>query len=227
MTARAKSPLVRRLDTLEAQYGKPSDPIPRNALEWIVWENVAYLVDDERRERAFRHLKKTVGITSAKLAGAAYEKVLAAATIGGIHPELRARRLIEIGELATEHDLGTLDQLAPKDAHRILKKFPSIGDPGAERILLACGLAPALALDSNGLRVLLRLGYGTEAKSYSTSYRSAQATASKELPEDCHARMRAHHLLRAHGQALCKRSMPDCDACPLSRDCRFARDAQN
>ena len=34
------------------------------------------------------------------------------------------------------------------------------GEPGAEKVLLFSGSAPVLALDSNALRVLLRLGFG-------------------------------------------------------------------
>ena len=44
----------------------------------------------------------------------------------------------------------------------MLKKFPAIGDPGVDKILLLTRTEPVMALDSNGLRVLVRLGFGAE-----------------------------------------------------------------
>jgi adenine-specific DNA glycosylase len=47
---------------------------------------------------------------------------------------------------------------------KALQLFPSIGKPGAEKIPLFTKTAPVVALESNGLRVLVRLGYGREEK---------------------------------------------------------------
>lgn len=79
-----------------------------------------------------------------------------------------------------------------------------------------------LALDSNGLRVLLRLGYAEEKKSYSASYRAVQQGLAGQLPSHYDALIAAHQLLRRHRQELCKRTRPLCDAgCPLTTKCRF------
>ena len=100
-------------------------------------------------------------------------------------------------------------------------KFPGIGEPGAEKILLFCGAAPVLALDSNGVRVLLRLGFGERKKSYAATYREAQAAASGVLKKDGRWLARAHLLLKRHGRTMCKTSEPLWGACPLSRGCRY------
>jgi endonuclease III len=78
-----------------------------------------------------------------------------------------------------------------------------------------------LALESNGLRVLLRLGFGEEKKSYSTTYRLVQHAAIEGLDKDCSWLIQAHLLLRRHGQELCRRSEPMCDKCPLAEDCEY------
>ena len=49
-------------------------------------------------------------------------------------------------------------QEAAPASEKALKRFPSIGDPGAEKILLFTRSYPVMALDSNGLRVLCRVG---------------------------------------------------------------------
>src|SRR5262249_14962271 len=96
-------------------------------------------------------------------------------------------------------------------------------EPGAEKILLFALHQPILALDSNGLRVLLRLGYGTEERSYAATYRSVQDAASAQLSSDPAALIQAHLLLRRHRQEICRRSDPCCAACPLSDECPSSR----
>jgi endonuclease III len=199
------------LAALEGLYGKPPAPLPRTPFEWVLWENVAYLVDDERRAAAFRALTKLTRCDPARIVAAPAEKLLAVTRLGGMHPEARVDRLKEIAQLALE--LGQLETAQQ------LRRFPSIGAPGADKILMACGGGEALALESNGLRVLLRLGLGRESKNYAQSYRSVQAALAGQLPRTPAARLVAHQLLRAHGQALCRRSAPDCDACPLAARC--------
>ena len=45
--------LAKILDRIEAELGAPRDPPAADPLGLILWENVAYLVDDKRRQRAF------------------------------------------------------------------------------------------------------------------------------------------------------------------------------
>jgi len=79
-----------------------------------------------------------------------------------------------------------------------------------------------LGLESNGLRVLLRLGFAEEQKSYAASYRAIKQALSGQLPSDCKWLTGAHQLLRKHGQELCKRSRPLCNECPLKDSCAYA-----
>ncbi len=104
---------------------------------------------------------------------------------------------------------------------KALKQFPSIGDPGAEKILLFTGTLPVLALDSNGLRVMLRLGFGEEKKNYSQSYRSVRVSLLDQVKEDCQWLTFAHQLLRQHGKAICKTTKPRCGECPVAKSCDY------
>src|SRR5438093_558349 len=60
----ASHPLRRALHTLERLYGPPAPPPVTDPLGLILWESVAYLVDDERRGAAFRALASRVGISA-------------------------------------------------------------------------------------------------------------------------------------------------------------------
>src|SRR5260370_30311806 len=77
------------------------------------------------------------------------------------------------------------------------------------------------ALDSNGLRVLCRVGFAEEQKNYSATSRLVQDVIREQLPAGCDSLIRAHQLLRQHGQELCKRSKPLCAECPLSDSCNY------
>jgi endonuclease III len=191
----------------------------------ILWENAAYLADDERRREAFQTLKKRIGTEPAQILAASDEALLEV-TRHGILADQFAEKLRQCAQIALEEfdgDLRPVLQLPFAQAKKALQKFPGIGEPGAEKILLFSKTYPVLALDSNGLRVLLRLGFGEEKKSYATTYRLVQKAIEDELDMDYSWLIQAHLLLRHHGQELCKRTKPECTKCPLAPDCEFNR----
>jgi len=209
---------------LEQQYGPPSPPISCDPFELILYENIAYLVSDDRREKAFRELKKRVGLRTADILTAPLEQLVEITSLGGIFPELRARRLQESARMVRDQFEGNLRRvlvLDPVKARKALQKFPVIGEPGADKILLFTGTVPSLAPESNGLRVLMRLGIIQEHKNYSTMYRAARE-ALQDDEENCATLIVAHQLLKRHGQELCRRSAPRCEACPLKKTCPSA-----
>ncbi len=209
---------------LEKFYGRPAPPKITDPVELILYENVAYLVDDEKRAAAFAALKKKIGTKPEQILKASDKDLVEITRMGGMVPELRARRLRQIAELAHwifKDDLKSVLKKPLPEAKKALKKFPSVGDPGAEKILMLTRSYPVLSLESNGLRVLLRLGLAEEKKSYSTTYRAVQEALKDRLPRAYEALIAAHQLLRQHGQELCKRTRPLCDDCPLKADCRY------
>ncbi|HYA25729.1 MAG TPA: hypothetical protein VEF05_16310 [Terriglobales bacterium] len=210
------------IKALEQFYGRPKPPKITDPFEMILWENVAYLVDDERRAAAFDALRKGIGTKPQQILQAADQELVAVTKIGGMAPEVRAQRLRQIAELAHwifKDDLKSVLRKPLPEAKKALKKFPSVGDPGAEKILMLTRSHAVLSLESNGLRVLLRLGFAQEKKSYSATYRGVQQALKEQLPSGFDALIAAHQLLRQHGQELCKRSQPLCETCPLQPGC--------
>lgn len=214
---------------LQGYYGPPGPPKVTDPLGMILLENVAYLVSDERREQAFSSLCERVGATPPEILMAHDGALLEVARRGGMHPAARVEKLRRIAQIALQEFDGDLDKILkqplPK-AIKLLKKFPGIGDPGAEKILLFSRAQPILALDSNGLRVLLRLGYGENQKSYASTYRSAQEAIDGDLDRDFDWLIAAHQLLRRHGQELCKTNAPLCSRCPVKTSCRFDQEVR-
>ena len=129
----------------------------------------------------------------------------------GILPQHQADKLKTIARIAVDEFGGGLEALRDqplKQARKALMRFPSIGEPGAEKILLFGRSHPVLGLDSNGVRVLTRLGLVREAKSYAATYRAVQAFVEPYRPKGFEWLIRAHQLLRQHGQELCRRTAP-------------------
>ncbi len=209
---------------LKRHYGDPKLPPARGPFALVLWENACYLLPDERRAAVFAGLKKKVGLKPAAILNANHDTLLELATMGGMRPETRVFRWLEIARITIDQFQGDLDQILewpyPK-AKKALKQFPNIGDPGAEKILLFCGAVDGLPLEWNGNRVLTRVGYGREQKDYSKMYRSVQEDLRDELPRRPEDLARAHLLLRRHGKEICRNNNPLCHSCPVSELCAY------
>jgi endonuclease III len=216
------------VERLEKLHGAPSQPPSRDPWELILRENVAYLADDERREAAFRTLERRVGTKPDRILAASDAALLEVAG-HGILAKTFAEKLRRCADLALREFGGDLSQVLAwrlPEAKRALGRFPGIGEPGAEKILLFARAHPVLALESNGLRVLVRLGFAREQSSYSTTYRLVRAALVPELARKKSAfddLIAAHQLLRRHGQRICRRSAPLCGSCPLLASCPEGR----
>ncbi len=220
-----KPGLVKVVDGLLAAYGPPELPPPTDPFGLILWEQVGYMADDERRGGAFDQLRERVGLVPEAILAASMDTLEEIARAGGsIAVSQRAERMRWSAQTVVDEwdgDLSGALKQAPSDAARTLKRFPMIGEPGVDKILMLTRTHAVLALDSNGMRVLLRLGYGQEGKSYGATYRLVREAVAPECREDFDW-LRAYGLLRLHGQRTCRRSAPSCRVCGLAEDCPSA-----
>jgi len=219
-------PLADAIAILEKAYGRPPKPPVTDPFEMIVWESCAYLVDDARRAQVFARIRDRIGLSPRAIAGVPDAVLVETLEGSGMKPPDRAAKLKRCAELAEEIGIARLRSLVKRDppaARSLLKKFPGIADPGADKILLFNGTARTLAPDSNALRVLVRLGFAKMERDYGRVYRSAVEATAGELPSTFPRLIAARELLRRHGQELCKRTSPRCEQCPLSARCEAFR----
>jgi len=212
------------LDRLEAIHGPQEPGFPVDPYEFLIWWHCGYPQSDDRCARGWTALKAQVGVTPKQILAASQAKLTAALKSGGMVPELRAMRLQQIAQRVEQEYGGDLRDLfagSLAGIRKALKQFPGIADPGADRILLFGHIAPIAAVPSNSVHVLVRIALGLERENYGVTYREAQGLIEQDVPEQFHARQRAYLLLKAHGQAICKRK-PQCDRCPVRADCAYA-----
>jgi endonuclease-3 len=217
------------VEELAKVHGPAAEPFPADAFEIVLWENVAYLVNDTRRRQAFEALVRSIGTRPEDLLDASEDQLHDVARHGILadHFATKLRAAAEIAWTDFRSDLTATLAQPPETAKRALRKFPGIGEPGAEKILLFTRSHPFLAPESNGLRVLVRFGICPGDDNYTETYAAARDAAREQLGEDFDVLIAARHHLRVHGQSICKRTKPDCGVCPVREECPFPRGADS
>ena len=223
------------LDTLERLYGPQKAAGPTDPYEMIVYLNCGYPASDASCSKGFDALKREVGLSPKEILAAPRAKLAKLLRLGGIVPEQRAERLQEIARKVKDEHGGSLKAALKKwmqeekqqtsrgvrTAKKILREFPVIGEPSAEKILLFSKLAPVAAVPSAFVEVPARLWFGKAGANYPADYRAARDILSAGLAETFEARQRAYLLLKKHGEQICKRSKPKCEICPLTGQCAY------
>jgi endonuclease III len=212
------------LTGLESFYGKQEPWWPTDPYLFLIWWHCGYPASDATCAKGWHALNQEIGVEPQQLLAASPSRLANALRAGGMVPDVRARRLQDIAARVTDEFGGDLAAALVGSADRarnILKTFPGIADPGADRILLWSGIAAVAAVPSNCPHVLVRIQDGPEGDDYARTYREAQAAIEAEVPDSFKARTRAYLLLKRHGQELCKRTKPKCPECPVSAACAF------
>ena len=219
------SRLRKIVESLEELYGRPAPPVAVRPFEMILLENVAYLVDDARRTEAFQLLRTHIGLRPEDILKASaddFKKI----DVGGINKQGQIEKLIFSARLVVDEYDSNLDSILDLDekaARKALQRFPAIGEPAAEKILLFNRKLRTLALDSNALRIMTRLGYGEESKNYAAMYKSVKNATAPELSEDFDWLINASQLIRRQAKETCK-TTPRCEKCILLGLCSFGQD---
>ena len=71
------------IEKLRSAYGEPEPPYTTDPFEMILFENVAYLVDDEHRVGAFENLRNVVGLQPEDILSASPEQFKSVAALAG------------------------------------------------------------------------------------------------------------------------------------------------
>lgn len=200
--------------------------LPNDPFQLVLWENMGALIPDAQRAALFAEFADSIGLAPGDVITADPELLMSLARRGGMRPHVRVERWQTSAAIVMERcggDLAsTLRALVVPKARALLKRFPVIGDPGADKILLFSGIAARPSIDTNGLRSLVRFGFFPQQPSYAASYKAGLALLVSDGRTDREWLMQAYLRLRSHGKNLCRRGAPLCEACPLDRSCAHA-----
>lgn len=216
--------LAKLVRLLEKNYGSLQARWPTDAYSFLIWWHCGYPASDAACDKGWHTLKASIGTDPVQILAASHADLTKALKPGGMVPELRAVRLKEIAALIQDQFAGDLHSalVGPlPQVRKMLKKFPGIADPGADRILLFAGVAPIAAVPSNCVHVVVRLLRGREHENYGLTYRESQAAIEAEFPRTFEARQHVYLLIKEHGQKLCKRTNPKCSECPIRDKCAY------
>ncbi len=215
------------LQAVLARLPHPTDRSgPRDAYGQVLWENIGYLIDDHRRHALFTEFSDRIGLAPQAILEADEADLHDIASRGGMRPEVRVGRWRQIAEITLGPGGGDLDRmlraLPLHKARALLKLYPAIGDPCADKILLFAGISPRPSLESNGVRTLVRMGFIQEHKAYAATWRAAMDVLREQGEPDFDWLTGAYLTLRDHGRERCRCAEPACPACPLDFTCAHA-----
>jgi len=172
--ARSIPEILRQLESL---YGNQEPCWPTAPYDFLVWWHCGYPASDTSCAKGWEKLNSEVGVEPRQLLAAGAARLARVLKAGGMVPELRAMRLMEIAARIQDEYGGDLRAGLAEPLSKVrqaLKRFPNIADPGADRILLFGGMAPVPAVPSNCPHVLVRIQRGQERENYGVTYREAQ-----------------------------------------------------
>ena len=100
--------LQKLIGRLKRHYGDPERSPAKGPFELVLWENACYLLPDERRTAVFEGLRQQVGLDPHRILRADRGVLLELAKIGGMRPETRVFRWLEIARITIEQFEGDL-----------------------------------------------------------------------------------------------------------------------
>ena len=130
--ARSIPEILRQLESL---YGNQEPCWPTDPYHFLVWWHCGYPASDTSCAKGWEKLNSEVGVEPRQLLAAGAARLARVLKAGGMVPELRAMRLMEIaGRIQDEYGGDLRAGLAGplSKVRQALKRFPNIADGGAD-----------------------------------------------------------------------------------------------
>ncbi len=123
---------------------------------------------------------------------------------------VKARRIKQVAKIISEKYGGVV----PRDREELMK-LPGVGDKTAD-IVLSFGYGlPEIAIDTHVETIAKRLGIADERDGYKEIKNKLEEITPLEK------RSRLNSLLVPFGKEICRKPVPRCNICPISRFCKF------
>lgn len=140
------------------------------------------------------------------------------------HFNVKARKVQEFCRVLVEEYGGSIHALLAGDTDEVRSRLLAIwgiGPETADAMTLYAGRLPTFVVDAYTYRLFERLDVAPGERRYEL-YRCFLLEA---IGPDVERLNEWHALIVRHGQQVCRRSNPLCDACPLLEGCPFGQQA--
>jgi endonuclease-3 related protein len=166
-------------------------------------------------EKAIRNLKGRGALSPEKLRALPAEKLAKLIRPAGYF-NVKARRLGHFIDHLHKRHGGSLERLFKTPTAKLrdeLLSINGIGPETADSILLYAAKRPVFVVDAYTKRILSRHGLCAP----DDDYHAVQALFAGNMKADERAFNEYHALIVRTGKELCRKTKPDCKACPLER----------
>ena len=218
--------LARVYELLIESYGEPKNVPDYDPLSGLVGTILSQHTSDINSGRAYHQLIATFP-TWEEVRDAPTQEVANALRSGGL-ANIKAPRIQDALLTLTEEQQahgGTkslaaylYDELVkrtPEEALRYLRNIPGVGPKTASCVLMFDMDLPVMPIDTHVLRVSKRLGL---LRSNVNADKAHEIFAAIAPPKWVYA---LHVNLIRHGRQICHAQRPECNMCPLYKECAF------
>jgi endonuclease III len=218
------SRLERLVGRLKRKYGAVPAP-PSDPFALFVWQVLFNHSTPKKRDAAVAGLKRLGALTPEGMWNAAPKALADCVHRAGPYGEYRLMALRKGVEVfRRDADWAAVLAGPAPAALRRLKVLPRMsGDGPAYAMLLFAGGQAVLPVNARVARVATRLGFGQLAGAFPKIAKSIRQAVAPELSNRVSAYRDAYVYFEHHGVAMCTETDPQCDECPLRKDCPYAQ----
>jgi endonuclease III len=218
------SRLQRLVGRLKKRYGKLPAP-PTDPFALFVWQVLFNHSTAKKRDAAVAGLKRLGALTPDGMWNASPKALADCVHRAGPFGEYRLlalRKGVEV--FRRESDWPDVLAGPVPAALRRLKALPRMsGDGPAYSMLLFAGGQAVLPVNARVARVATRLGYGQLSSAFPRIAKSIRQAVAPELPHRAEAYRDVYVYFEHHGATTCAETDPQCDECPLLKECSFGQ----
>lgn len=197
------------LDKLGPQHWWPGESALEVMIGAVLVQNTAW----KNVERAINNLKEENLLEVNRLWQLPAEELAELIRPAGYY-RLKTKRLRSLLEFLLKEYEGSIEAMRDADMHTLREQLlgvKGIGPETADSILLYALDKPTFVVDTYTHRIFARHGWVP----YDYDYHQLQEHLTSELPCDLGVYNEMHALLVNIGHHYCRKSQPQCDACPL------------
>lgn len=212
--------LERINELLISRYGIPRHGNKTNPLDEVGYIILSAQTDENKYQSVYRELKKRFPkwANIKRNDESTIERILRPSGLSKLKAKYLVRILDKLDADFGKRSLASLKGMSDEEAEKYLASLLGIGPKSARCVLMYSLGRKVFPVDTHNFRVLQRLG----AHNFPLPIRRWHDELQQIIPQDL--RYSLHVTLVSLGREICRAAKPDCEICPLSELCCYAKE---